>query len=64
MSEGTEDHGKKIPDELLVIVFGGIMSVVIVAGVGLAFLARYWNEAAEPDLRDVEPPAVVEVEHH
>lgn len=63
MSAGSEEHGHGIPDEALVVGFAGLMTVVIVAGVLLAFLARYWNEMAEPDMREIEPPAVVEVHH-
>lgn len=63
MSAATEDHGHGVPDELIVVGFAGLMTVLIVAAVGLAFLARMWNEDAEPNRRIDEPPPVVEVHH-
>lgn len=63
MSAATEEHGHGIPDELIVVGYGGAMLVLVVVGIGLAMLAKFWNLQAEPDMRQVEPPPVVETHH-
>lgn len=63
MSASTQEHGHGTPDELVVIGFTGVALAVIAVGVGLALLAKFWNAGAEPDMRQPEPPAVVETAH-
>ncbi len=59
----AEPHGPTLPDEILVVGFAGAMVGLITVLVGLALLANMWSAQATPDMREVHPPAPIEVHH-